>query len=576
MNKNILLRYIFLCTFLLNCLVLQAGSDRKVKLRILQTTDLHGCFFPFDMMNNRAAEGGLSRIAHLVDSLRLTYGERLILVDNGDILQGQPTVYWANYMDTLGVHLNAEMLNFTRFDAVAVGNHDIETGHDVYDRWVRQLNCPVLGANVIDMRSNTPYFKPYTILERGGVKVCIFGMITSVVPAWLPENLWSGMRFDGMVETAKKWMPVILEKEKPDVVIGLFHSGSEGGIKSESYAENEVSEVAKQVPGFDAIFFGHDHHLQLLQVENTEGHSVSLINPAARGKFVGSLEIVADIKDGHVVSKKLHSSVVDVRHFPNEVCFMKRFYKDMQLVKSFVNQEVGTFSRELDAKEVLWGSNSYVDFIHELQFQITGADVSITAPQSLYNVVSAGPVHMRDMFSYIRYENFLYTMTLTGREIRDELEYSYNLWVNGMKDADDHFLLLKRGSKTELKNPSFNFDSAAGIDYEVDVTKSFGDRVKVFQFSDGRPFALDSVYSVAISSYRGNGGGELLTKGSGLSKSELTKRLVKSTEKDIRYYLIQYLLSNKNVTPKAYKNWKFVPEKWTNDAVKRDSTAFYK
>ncbi len=576
MKKIFIVKYFLIGLCLMSWCVLSVHANKKVKLRIIETTDLHGCFFPYDMMNNKPAEGSLSRVAHLVDSLRQEYGERLIVVDNGDILQGQPTVYWANYMDTLGVHLNAEMLNFIQYDAVTVGNHDIETGHAVYDRWVSQLNCPALGANVINTKTNTSYFKPYTILNRDGVKLCIFGMMTSAIPAWLPHKLWSDMRFDSMVETAKKWMPRILEEEKPDVVIGLFHSGSDGGIHNNMYVENEVKAVAKQVPGFDAIFFGHDHRKQLIKVKNNQRQTVQLINPAARGKYVGNLEIVVELEENKMVDKTLKSSLVDIRFLSNDVCFMERFSKDMQLVKDFVNQRVGTFTSDLNAKQVLWGSSSYVDFIHELQFKITGADVSITAPQSLSNIISAGPVYMRDMFSYVRYENFLYTMNLSGQEIRDELEYSYNLWISTMKTPNDHLILLKEGSEKELKNFSFNFDSAAGIDYEVDVRKPFGQRVKVLQFSDGRPFKLGAVYTVAISSYRGNGGGELLTKGSGLTKTELSRRLVKTTNKDLRYYLIQYLLSNTKVSPRAYKNWGFVPEIWTKAAAKRDSIAYYK
>ncbi len=567
---------IFICILVFTCIAFSVQAQQVIKLRILETTDLHGSFFSYNMMKDKPTVGGLSRFAHLVDSLRTDYGDRLIVLDNGDILQGQPSAYWANYVDTLGTHLNAAMLNFIGYNAVTIGNHDIETGHSVYDRWANQLDCPVLGANVIDSKTGIPYFKPYTILKRDGVKVCVFGMITSAVPAWLPEKLWSGMRFEGLVKTAKKWIPIIMKKEKPDVIIGLFHSGSQGGIHNNHFVENEVKSVAQEVGGFDAIFFGHDHRKQFIMINDKYGKKIPLINPAAHGHYVGNLDLTISIEHNRVVNKKTKGSIVDIRYMPSDSSFNKRFAQKMSRVKSFVNQQIGVITSDLDAKDVLWGSSAYVDFIHELQLDITGADISITAPQSLFNKISAGPVYMKDMFRYICYENFLYTMNLRGSEIRDELEYSYNLWLAGMQKSSDHLLLLREGSTTDLKNFSFNFDSAAGIDYEVDVRKPYGQRVRVLCMSDGRAFDLNAMYKVAISSYRGNGGGELLTKGSGLTQGELSQRLIQSTPKDVRHYLIKYLLSNKKVTPRALHNWKFVPEKWTNEAAKRDSVAFYK
>lgn len=324
------------------------------------------------------------------------------------------------------------------------------------------------------------------------------------------------------------------------------------------------------------IFFGHDHRKQLIMISDKSGKKTPLINPAAHGHYVGNLDVTILLKNDSIVDKKTRGSVVDVRYMASDSCFNKRFTQDMNRAKSFVNHQVGVITSDLDAKEVLWGSSAYVDFIHELQLDITGADISITAPQSLFNKISAGPVYMKDMFRYICYENFLYTMNLRGSEIRDELEYSYNLWLAGMKKSSDHLLLLREGSTNNLKNFSFNFDSAAGIDYEVDVRKPFGQRVRVLRMSDGRAFDLNAMYKVAISSYRGNGGGELLTKGSGLTQAELSKRLIQSTTKDVRHYLIDYLLTHKEMNPRALHNWKFVPEKWTYEAAKRDSIAFYK
>lgn len=233
------------------------NNDRKnktVELRIIETSDVHGSFFPYDYVSRKPQRGTLARVSSYVNRLRRQYGEALVLLDNGDILQGQPVSYFSNYVDTTEMNIAAQVMNYLSYDAATVGNHDIETGHKVYDQWINDVNCPMLGANIINTQTDNPYLKPYTIIERQGVKIAVLGMITPAIPNWLPEKLWNGLRFEEMVETARHWVEAIRQQEKPDVIIGLFHSGKEGGITTEAYCEDASQKVAQEVPGFDLIF----------------------------------------------------------------------------------------------------------------------------------------------------------------------------------------------------------------------------------------------------------------------------------------------------------------------------------
>ena len=182
---------------------------------------------------------------------------------------------------------------------------------------------------------------------------------------------------------------------------------------------------------------------------------------------------------------------------------------------------------------------------------------------------------MSDMFKLYRYENRIYTLRMTGEEVRKHLEMSYDLWVNTMKSADDHIMLLNKGAEGDeqrrgFKNLTFNFDSAAGIDYVVDVTKPNGQKVKILQFSDGRPFDEKAWYTVVMNSYRGNGGGELLTHGAGIPKDSIEGRIIYKSERDQRYYLTKKIEREGTVNAKALNNWRFVPEEWTRPAIERD------
>ena len=201
--------------------------------------------------------------------------------------------------------------------------------------------------------------------------------------------------------------------------------------------------------------------------------------------------------------------------------------------------------------------------------------MSFNAPLSFNGAVKAGKVTVADMFNLYKYENKLYVMRLKGSEIRKHLEMSYDLWVQTMSSPDDHLLRLNNLSANDsqrmgFSNLLFNFDSAAGIDYEVDVTQPDGHKVRILRMSNGKPFSEDAWYNVAVNSYRGNGGGELLTKGAGIERDSLRSRVVWQSERDQRYYLTEEIRKLGNVAPTANSNWRFVPEEWTKPAAQRD------
>ena len=260
------------CIFLL--IGLLPAQEREVKLKIVQTSDMHGNYYPYDFIHKRDAAGSLARVHAFVQKKRQIYKDNLLLLDNGDILQGQPTVYYYNYIDTLAPHLTAEMMNFMGYNVGNMGNHDIETGPAVFNRWVGDCQFPILGANIVNTATGQPHFKPYEVLHRDGVKIVVLGMITPAIPAWLSENLWKGLRFDDMEQTARQWMKTIREKENPDLVIGMFHAGQDAQLMAGLYRENASLEVARNVPGFDIVLMGHDHAREHKKIVNAVGDYV--------------------------------------------------------------------------------------------------------------------------------------------------------------------------------------------------------------------------------------------------------------------------------------------------------------
>ena len=573
------MKHFLLFCSLFVCMGMQA-KPKTVTLYLVETSDVHGCFFPYDFVTLKPKRGTLARVSTYVNRLRDTHKGSVILLDNGDILQGQPTCYFYNYVNTEKENIAASVVNYLQYDAETFGNHDVEPGHEVYDKWVKEVKCPMLGANIIDTRTNEPYVAPYTIIERQGVRVAVLGMLTPAIPNWLQPNIWSNLRFEEMVSCAKKWVKQIKETEHPDLIVSLLHSGKDGGIVTADYAEDASLQVAKEVPGIDIVFFGHDHTRHYSIVKNVAGGEVVCLDPANNALSVSEAEVTLTKKHGRWQVEKKEGRIVDITNEAIDEAYMAHFQPQVDEIKAYVNREIGTLEETITTRDCFFGSSAFTDLILNLQLELTGADIAFNAPLQFNSTIQAGPIRVSDMFNLYRFENQLYVMLLTGEEIRKHLEMSYDLWVNTMHSPDDHLLLLSestRGDQQRLgfKNFSFNFDSAAGIDYEVDVTKPDGQKVNILRMSNGEPFDPAKTYKVAVNSYRANGGGELLTTGAGIKKEDLEKRIIYRSPRDQRYYLMQEIEKKGRIAPKPNNNWRFIPEEWTRHAAQRDSLILF-
>ena len=583
-KKNMILAAMMLLTTSLTA----ATTTKTIKLKVIETSDIHGHFFPYDFMEKKPIKGTLVRVNTYVKKQRQQYGDHLLLIDNGDILQGQPCVYWSNYVMPQDENLAASVINYMKYDAETVGNHDIEPGHKVYDKWIREVRCPLLGANIVvpgASGSTRPFrtygdIQPYSVHYIEGVKIVVIGMLTPSIPNWLNESIWKGMEFEEMVSCAKKWMKYIQENEQPDLVFGLFHSGYDGGIVSDGKEENATASVAREVPGFDIIFFGHDHQVHNKWVKNKEGKDVLLVDPSCYGKNIAEAEIELTFQNGHLSKKDIKGEIVSVLDEEIDQQMMDHFQTKIDQVKAYVDRKIGRFEHPIYTRESFFGNSAFTDLIHNLQMQISKADISFNAPHTINTTIQAGDVTQGDMFKLYRFENLLYVLRMTGEEIRKHLEFSYDMWTNTMKSPEDHALLLNDNSKEDQQRTgfqyyTFNFDSACGIDYEVDLTKPDGQKVHILQLSNGQPFDEKKWYKVVMNSYRANGGGELLTRGAGIPKDSLEGRVLFHTPLDQRYYLTQEIEQMGTIDPMPNHNWRFVPEAWVKPALRRDSLLLF-
>lgn len=547
------------------------SQDKEVEIRIIHTTDVHGNLFTQDYINGTPMTGGMARLSTLMKEVRQQSPQALLL-DGGDILQGEPITYYSNYIDTLKPNAVAVAMNYLKYDAATIGNHDVEPGHQTYDKFVQDATFPLLGANVINTKTGQPYFSPYKIFEQDGIRTLVIGFTTPAIPQWLPEHLWSGMRFDDVVESAKVWIPKLLKDEKPDVLIAMLHSGLVND--NEDYLENAGEVLAQEVSGIDLILLGHDHRQANKWIKRSPTDSVLLLNPANHLDWASDIRIkVKKTRDGQI-KKQISASFADVNQYEADPEYSKALESYEQGVISFLGRKIGTLSDSVRAIDALRGASLYLNVVHQMQLYTAKADISFAAPLSIKTEIPSGDIYVRDLFKWCPFSNYLYTMELTGAEIKGYLEHSYGGWAAQMTSPESRLIAMcpdaKAGDKYKTLIPTYNFSSAYGLDYTVDVTKPAGKRVAITQLSNGQAFDLKKTYRVAVNSYRAGGAGGMLTVGAGIPKEALKGRIVAASQYDQFFSLLKYFEHEGTVKPSQATNWQFVPSAWVDQAAPRD------
>ncbi|MBQ6254902.1 MAG: bifunctional metallophosphatase/5'-nucleotidase [Bacteroidales bacterium] len=574
MNIRTLASALAVCLAAASC---SGPKDGTYSFTLLTTNDIHGTFFDSTYVGGNVKKS-LYGIKHVVDSVRSADGAgNVILVDAGDIVQGDNAAYYFNYVDTLAPHVYPRMAKYMGYDAVALGNHDIEAGHPVYDRLVKDMKAqgiPLLAGNAIRTDNGKPYFQTYTVLKRNGLRIAVLGYDNANIAGWLSERLWYGMRFESLIPLVQKDVDRVVAKEKPHVVIVAVHSGTGNGDGTQ--LESQGLDLMKSLKGVDFLICSHDHRPRVVQSD-----TICLINSGSHSRYTGRGRIDLAVEGGKVVSKSLSASLIPVDARKIDTLMAKEFHDDFAAVKAFSVRKVGELREDLVTRDAYKGMCGYLDLIHALSLSMPEARISFAAPLTFNGTVKAGDIIYNDLFTIYPFENQLYVVKMTGKEVKDYLEASYDGWVNTVSAPADHVLRIvprddpRTGSRTwSFSGRSYNFDSAGGLVYTVDVTRPRGERVVIESFADGAPFSEGETYNVAMTSYRASGGGGLMAE-AGIDTGRIEERLV-ATYPEFRDILYEYLKENSVLEPSSIGagagigRWRFVPEAVAVPGIERD------
>ena len=555
--------------------------DGEYTIHLFTTNDVHGTYFDSTYVSERTRPS-LMAVSHYVDSVRAASGEEnVIFIDAGDCLQGDNAAYYYNYVDTVSRHLYARIAEYMGYDAIVAGNHDIETGHNVYDRIMREMDVPFLAANAVRTDNGRPYFQDYVIVRRHGLKIAILGFTNPGIPGWLSEELWSGMEFRSLLPYVQEYVDKVISEERPDVVVAAVHSGTGNG--DGSMLESQGLDLFRTLRGVDFLVCSHDHRPYVAQND-----SICLINSGSHCRNIGHGTVRITVKGGKCTARSLSAELIPVRKEAVDAEMEALFRKDYDAVRAFTLKPVGELDTELLTRDAYRGMCPYMDLLHTVSLSVPEADISFAAPLTFNGRVGAGTILYNDLFTIYPFENQLFVVRMTGKEIKDYLEYSYDTWINTVDDEKDGHLLKivsepdpRTGQdRWSFVGRAYNFDSAGGLVYTVDVTMPAGSRVSVKSLADGSPFSEDAEYNVAMTSYRASGGGSLMEEGAGIDAAEVETRIV-ARYPEIRELVYGYILENGGIyaekikAPAVTGGWSFIPESISGPMLERDMALLF-
>ncbi|HEU0182427.1 MAG TPA: 5'-nucleotidase C-terminal domain-containing protein [Agromyces mariniharenae] len=509
-----------------------APGDDSVTITIMGTSDLHANAVNWDYYKDAAYSDsagnaiGLARVSSVVNHIRAERGrEHTLLFDAGDTIQGSPLGFYYALVDPVtesgAVHPIAAQMNAIGYDAVALGNHEFNYGLDFLDYWIDQMDADVLAANAVHADTKVPAYTPYAIKTmkvpgRPPIRVGVLGLTNPGVVIWDKANVSGKIEVQDLVESAARWVPV-MRRAGAHVVVVSAHSGDNGrsSYTGDLPVENAAALVAEQVPGIDAILFGHAHvDVPQRIVKNlATGRNVVLSEPKNWGQRLSVFDLTVEYAKGRWSVASGSSTTVNTNTVVDDPALVAVVRAQHDAVVSYVNTPVAVSTEAMSAAEACWKDTAILDYVNAVQTATVAAAVagtpeaalpivSIAAPFNRAATFPAGQVTIKDVAGLYIYDNTLLASILTGAQIKDYLEYSAKYFAVVAPDAP-----VAPATWTNAGNtPDYNYDQFSGVDYGVDISQPVGSRIVGLSF-EGAPVGADQQFLVAVNNYRQSGGG---------------------------------------------------------------------
>ena len=524
------------------------AAPARGTLVLMGTTDVHGWLLPHDYYTGKTTQNGLALLAPMIDSVRAAHPERTVLVESGDLLQGNPLDFVHSRLRPGEVHPVALAMNLLDYDAAAIGNHEFNYGIPHLQAVVEKSEFPWISANVFRHGTAEHAYRPYVMVERRvdgrPVKVGITAVTPPGVLIWDRDNVQGRLDFRDIVASVR---PVVAEMRArgADVVIVAAHSGLEGSSYDTAATgvpvENASAAMAREVPGIDVIFVGHSHReIRDTTIANT---LVMQAKNWAASLAVAELELAQEA-DGRWRVVEKEGMILRPGSRAPDPRFVQALSAAHERTRAYVNRQIGVSGAEWTAEAARVRDTPILDLINEVQRKAAGADLSATAAFSTSARIPRGPVTVADVAGLYVYDNTLKALRISGAQLRAFIEKSA-----------EYYLPCPGGRCERITNPAvpgYNFDVVSGVDYTLDLSRPVGQRV-VKLSRNGKPVAPTDSFTIALNNYRASGSG-------GFSML-LGAPVVYDRGEGIRELLVAEIERRGSLSPSDYfrKNWEIVP-----------------
>lgn len=480
-----------------------AAIAARTTLTLLGTTDVHGRVYAYDYYLDEPTDRGLSLLAPLVDSIRAAHPERVYLFDSGDWLQGNPLAYVYSRQRTHEANAVVKAMNRLGYAAVAMGNHEFNYGLENLDRALEQAEFPVLSVNSFRAGTDEHAYAPSTMLahavgEGDTIRIGVAGVVPPGVAIWDRPNVQGILEFRDITSSLA---PVVddLRERGANLVVVLAHSGLEGSSYDTASTglppENQVARIAHEVGGVDLVLMGHSHG----EIADTVIAGVHVVQAKNWAESLAEVTVDMERPAGGAwrparIEGRLH------RGDPArpDSAFLNALRWEHERTLAYVRSVVGTSTEAMSTRFARVRDTPAIDFINEVQRRVTGADLSAAAAFTTEARIPQGDVRVADIAGLYIYDNTLKAVRVSGAQLRAFLERSASYFRQWPVAADSSLI--------DPEQRGYNFDMVSGVEYVIDVSRPVGDRIRELR-RDGEPVADTDTFSLALNSYRQQGGG---------------------------------------------------------------------
>ena len=549
---NHILLFVVIAGLLIQLFPIFAATQEETHVVILGSSDMHGNIWGWSYEDNAKTDNdGMARIYNYISKVREEYPD-LFLIDDGDEIQGTILTDDIANKHPEEPHPVIAAMNYMGYDAMTLGNHEFDWGIPKMLEMLSTADFPILAQNVYDQNGNCLTGAGWTIIEKGGIRLAVIGVVTPEIPRW---NSGKEGIDDAVYESAAIAVQKAIAQigDQADIVMVSAHMGMVSQYDEEGGSDS-AQKILEMNPEIDVLQVGHYH----ITVNEKQGDVViGGVRNSAREIVRFDLYLDSDKK---VTDSEV--SIIDMKDYEpsekiREISLVKDAHeKAVALVSGGLSDEnedgeetsvpLGSTTARFQPENEIAGipegrlqDTAVIDLILKVELENSGADVASAALYKDTSNLPEGDIYYGNIFNIYKYDNTLYLLTVTGKELRAYMEWSaarYNQWVSGDINVS-----------INPEEPAYTYDMFGGVEYEVNLSKPAGERIENLYFH-GEPLSDDQVLTLAVNNYR---------YASALKAENLVEGKPEwESSCSIRDMIVEYFTENSPVSPEVDNNWR--------------------